>query len=132
MNLGINITIVPLDVTHKVLTNKKQIARFKTLNSRVADACVALMEYHERFDVEKYDSNGGPLHDPNVIACLLRPELYRGKYVNVEISTDAGLAHGMSVVDWWRVTDRKPNATFLTSVDSEGFFDLLYSKIALY
>ncbi|MEY7845469.1 nucleoside hydrolase [Klebsiella africana] len=132
LSLGIDITIIPLDVTHKVLTSKSKVARFRTLGSRVADACVTLMEFHERFDVEKYGSDGGPLHDPNVIAYLLRPELYQGKHVNVEINTDEGLTHGMSVVDWWRVTDRKPNATFLTSVDSEGFFELLHSKIALY
>ncbi|HGL4481276.1 MULTISPECIES: nucleoside hydrolase [Klebsiella] len=132
LSLGIDITIIPLDITHNVLTSKSKIAKFKTLGSCVAEACVTLMEYHERFDVEKYGSDGGPLHDPNVIACLLKPELYQGKLVNVEINTDEGLAHGMSVVDWWRVTDRKPNATYLTSVDSDGFFELLYSKIALY
>ena len=33
----------------------------------------------------KYASDGAPLHDPCVIAYLLRPALFSGRYINVEI-----------------------------------------------
>ena len=59
--------------------------------------------------MKKYESLGAPLHDPNVIAYLIKPELYSGKLVNVEIETASKLTLGMTVVDWWSVTNRKKN-----------------------
>jgi purine nucleosidase len=65
-----------------------------------------------------------------VIAYLLRPELFKGKFVNVEVETHSALAMGMTVMDWWNVTDREPNATVMHSIDANGFFELLYERLA--
>jgi purine nucleosidase len=35
----------------------------------------------------------------------------------------------MTVADWWRVTGREANATFIRDVDAKGFFDLLTQRI---
>ncbi|MGR3607343.1 MAG: nucleoside hydrolase, partial [Sulfitobacter sp.] len=34
------------------------------------------------------------------------------------------------VADWWGVTDRAPNATFMNGIDADGFFDLLTARLA--
>jgi purine nucleosidase len=36
----------------------------------------------------------------------------------------------MTVADWWGVTDRAPNATFMGDVDAQGFYDLLTGRLA--
>jgi purine nucleosidase len=36
---------------------------------------------------------------------------------------------GMSVVDWWGVSDRKKNAMVMREVDHEAFFALLVSRL---
>jgi purine nucleosidase len=59
----------------------------------------------------------------------LKPELFQGRHVNVAIECESELTMGMTVVDWWRVTDRPPNATVLRNVDAAGFFDLLAERI---
>jgi purine nucleosidase len=59
----------------------------------------------------------------------LRPELFSGRRINVEIETE-GLTTGMTVADWWGVTDRPPNAMFMGDVDADGFFALLTERIA--
>jgi purine nucleosidase len=130
MRSGIPITIIPLDVSHKALTTKPRIQRFRALGTRCGRAVAEMLEFFERHDVEKYGADGGPLHDPGVIAYLLRPDLYRGRQVNVAIETGSALTLGMSVVDWWRVTDRPPNAQFMNDVDADGFYDLLTERIA--
>jgi purine nucleosidase len=38
----------------------------------------------------------------------------------------------MTVADWWRVTERKPNALFLRDVDGDGFFALLCERLGRY
>jgi purine nucleosidase len=127
---GIPVTIIPLDVSHKALTTAPRIARFRALGTRCGRAVAEMLEFFERHDVEKYGADGGPLHDPGVIAYLLRPELYSGRKVNVAIETASPLTLGMTVADWWRVTDRPPNAQFMNDVDADGFYDLLTKRIA--
>jgi inosine-uridine nucleoside N-ribohydrolase len=127
---GVPVTILPLDVTHKALTTAKRVDRFRAMGTKSGDASVALLEFFERFDEEKYGSDGGPLHDPNVIAYLLKPELYGGRHCNVTVDATNELTLGMTVVDWWGVTDRPRNAFYIRDVDDEAFFDLLIERVA--
>jgi purine nucleosidase len=127
---GIPIVMIPLDLTHKVLTLKARVNRIRALGTRAAVALADMLDFFERFDVQKYGSDGGPLHDPNVIAYLIRPGLYAGRRCNVEIETGSELTLGMTVVDWWQVTNREHNALVLKDVDSDGFFDLLTERVA--
>ncbi|GLR50521.1 nucleoside hydrolase [Shinella yambaruensis] len=126
---GIPIVMMPLDVTHKVLTLKSRVASLREIGSRPAKALVEMLDFFERFDVEKYGSDGGPLHDPTVIAYLLKPELFSGRDCNVEIETTSPLTVGMTVVDWWQVTGRKHNARVMKDVDADGFFALLAERV---
>ena len=120
---------MPLDVTHKALTTPERLARFKGLGTPAGDAVAGMLEFYDRWDVEKYELPGAPLHDPTVIAYLLDPTLFEGKHVPVEIEIAPGPAHGMTLVDWWGVTDQSPNATVMNEVNSDGFFDLLVERI---
>jgi purine nucleosidase len=36
----------------------------------------------------------------------------------------------MTVMDWWKVTQRVPNATVMNRLDAEGFFQLLRERLA--
>ncbi|GMB81006.1 nucleoside hydrolase [Shinella zoogloeoides] len=127
---GIAIVMMPLDVTHKVLTLKSRVEKLRAIGNRPALALVQMLEFFERFDIEKYGSDGGPLHDPTVIAYLLKPELFGGRDCNVEVETASPLTAGMTVVDWWQVTDRRHNARVMKDVDADGFFALLTERIA--
>ena len=93
-------------------------------------ALVEMLVFFERFDEEKYGTDGGPLHDPTVIGYLLNPDLFQGREINVEIETGSDLTLGMTVADWWRVTDRPANALFIKDIDDEGFFTLLTERLA--
>jgi len=126
---GLEITVLPLDVTHKVLTTRARIDAFRALGTEVGRTVADWTDFFERFDMEKYGSEGAPLHDPCVIAFLLRPELFSGRHVNVEIETGSELTRGMTVADWWRVSGRAPNAFFMGDVDADGFFALLTDRI---
>ena len=88
MRSGVPITMVPLDLTHTMLSTQRpprplprarqQVRRrgrrharlLRTLRSRQSTAGTAR-----------------PLHDPCVIAFLLKPELFEGRHVNCTIET---------------------------------------------
>ena len=127
---GVPLVVMPLDVTHKALTSRDWVDQMRNLGTRVGAAVASWTDFFERFDTEKYGSLGAPLHDPTVIAWLIRPGLFSGREINVEIETQSELTLGMTVADWWRVTDRKPNALFIGDVDRDGFYALLSERLA--
>lgn len=126
---GADLTFMPLDVTHKVLTTEPRIAALRKIGW-IGEVVSSWTAYFERYDMEKYSSPGAPLHDPCVIAWLLKPELFSGRFINVEIETQSDLTRGMTVADWWGVTDREPNAMFIGDVDADGFYALLTERLA--
>ena len=126
---GLAITVMPLDVTHKALVTQPRNDAFRALGSAVGKATAEMTNFFERFDKEKYGSAGAPLHDPCVTAYLIKPELFKGRFINVMIETTSELTMGMTVADWWRVTDRKANATFIKDIDADGFFTLLTERL---
>jgi len=127
---GVPLVVMPLDVTHKALTTKPRIDAFRALKTPVGDMVAAWTDFFERFDMEKYGSEGAPLHDPCTIAYLIAPHLFAGRHINVEIETESPLTLGMTVADWWRVTDRPANAMFMKDIAAEGFFELLATRLA--
>lgn len=127
---GIPIVMMPLDVTHQLLCLKERVDRLDATGRPAAHAMAEMLRFYERFDVEKYGSDGGPLHDPSVIAYLLKPELFTGRQCNVEIEVDSELTLGETVVDWWHVTERNRNAMVMGKADADGFFDLLIERLA--
>ncbi|MGX9353853.1 nucleoside hydrolase [Roseobacteraceae bacterium S113] len=127
---GAPITVLPLDVTHKALVTKPRNDAFRALGTPVGQAVAEMTDFFERFDKEKYGSAGAPLHDPCVTAYLLDPDLFTGRHINVEIETGSALTLGMTVADWWRVSGRTPNATFIGDIDADGFFALLTERLA--
>jgi purine nucleosidase len=127
---GIALTVMPLDVTHKALTSAARVQAFRDMGTEPGRMVAEWTDFFERFDKEKYGSQGAPLHDPCVIAWLLQPGLFKGRKINVEIETQSALTLGMTVADWWGVTDRAPNALFIGDIDADGFFALLTKRIS--
>lgn len=129
---GVPITVLPLDATHKVLTTPQRLKAFRDLGSKVGLVVAELTGFYERFDLKKYGMEGAPLHDPCTIAYLVRPDLFSGRHINVEIETESELTRGMTVADWWGVTSRRPNANFIGDVEAEGVYSLITEKLAAY
>jgi purine nucleosidase len=126
---GVPITMLPLDVTHGVLTTPERMERIRGIGNRAGDAVGAMLRFSEKFDLEKYGAPGAPLHDPTVIAWLLAPSLFKGRTINVTVETGSELTRGMTVADYWRITDRPKNVHFIRSVDADGFYALLTERL---
>ena len=130
LDSGVPITMIPLDVTHHLLSTPERLAALRALGNRCGSAVADLLTAFERNRSGKFGALAMALHDPAVIGYLLRPELYDGRHVNVAIETQSPLTIGMTVVDWWDVTGKAPNVRFMNAVDAKGFYELLTEKLA--
>ncbi|MEF2071940.1 nucleoside hydrolase [Consotaella aegiceratis] len=129
---GIPIVMIPLDCTHQLLTSAERVARFAAIGNRVGSVVADWLRFEKRFEAAKYGTDGGPLHDPNTVAWLIRPDLYSGREVNVAVETGSERTMGMTVVDWWGVSGRAANALVLRDVDADGVYDLLTERFSRY
>ena len=130
LRAGVPVVMAPLDVTHKALVTPARNAALRALGTPVGRAVADLTGFFDRYNPARYGAEGGPLHDPCTIAWLLRPDLFTARAVNVTVETQSDLTLGMTVIDWWGVTGRAPNATVLHDMDTDGFFDLLTERLA--
>lgn len=126
----IPITMVPLDVTHQALSTRPRLDRLRALGNRCGPLVAAWLGEFEERRVGRFGERGLALHDPCVVAHLLRPDFFQGRAVNVAVETESPLTAGMSVVDWWGVSGRPANVRLLHAVDAVGLFNLMVEKLA--
>ena len=119
-----------LDVTHQVLATKERVARIRDLGNKAAIATANMLDFFNRHDTEKYDSLGSPLHDPCTVAFILQPDLFQGRVCNVSVETESKLTMGHTAVDYWHVTNKPRNVNWIHSVDADGYYELLTSRLS--
>ena len=131
LRCGAPITMLPLDATHGVRSTPERLARMDGLGNRCGRAAAEMMGFARGFSAAKYGWDGAALHDPNVSAYLLDPSIYDGRIVNVAVETAGPLTRGMTVADYWGITDRPRNARWIRSVRADAFYDLLATRLAV-
>ena len=127
---GVPITMMGLDVTHQVLVTKDRQRKIRANGGKTSNIVSDFMEFYCQFDIGRYGMDGGPLHDPCVIAYVLDETIFSTRNVNVVIEAEASLTLGESIADWWHATDRIPNCHVGESVKAERFFDLLIGRLS--
>ena len=74
---GAPITMLPLDVTHKILTSPERIAKLRNLGNQAGKTVADILDAYVQYDIKYYGLKGGPVHDATVVAYLLKPSLFR-------------------------------------------------------
>ncbi|MEO0852309.1 MAG: nucleoside hydrolase [Cyanobacteria bacterium J06648_11] len=129
MTAGLNLTLIPLDVTHTVMTTPDRLENIRAIATPVAEAAASLLEHYGTFDRQRYGTPGGFLHDPCTIAYLLAPELFRTAPAWIAVETAGELTTGKTVIDRYGVSDRTSNSILVTEIDAGGFYELLCERL---
>jgi purine nucleosidase len=124
---GVPIVMFGLNLTQRVLSTAARIAAIRALKSPLSAFVADILDAMSNRQIEHQGDN--PLHDPNVIMYLIRPDLYAGKDCFVEIITDPRTLAGQSVVDWRGKMGRAANAKVIDEVDADGFYRVLTERL---
>ena len=119
---GVDMTMVGLDVTHKVYFEERDLEPLKKI---VNDRSLFLLKII-RFISDAYENLTGwnrcVLHDPLAAGVCLYPDLIKSEFRFADVELTGELTRGMTVVDR---RDRKPfgeeNVKVALEVDSERF-----------
>ncbi|MGI9585929.1 MAG: nucleoside hydrolase, partial [Acidimicrobiia bacterium] len=82
---GIPVTVFPLDVTHRALMLPRHVERLEAEGNPASISSAGMVRFYEKYDVDKYDIPGAPLHDPCVIAYLVAPHLFGGESASIAV-----------------------------------------------
>lgn len=130
LRAGIPIVMLPLDVTHKLLATPERLQRFAAIGNRSGSVVAGMLAFSQGFDLKKYGWAGAPLHGPTVPAWFLAPEIFEGREANVSVETRGELTFGMTVVDYWNITEQNKNTLYITTCDADAYFTLIERLIA--
>ncbi len=128
---GVPVDLFPLDVTFQALLTKAHVEELRRVAGRVGETIAALLQIYDRNDPVRFGREGGPLHDPMLVASLIRPGLFSSRPAWVDVHADGEIA-GHAYADFSGKTGREPNAAVAARVDEAGYFDLVIARLAAY
>lgn len=127
---GAKVTMMSLDITHQAIATPDRLAAIRAIGDPIGTTVADLLSHYSLVDMQRYGFLGAPLHDPCVIAYLLKPELFQTRHLYVEVETTSESAIGRTIVDWWRSSANSPNVQVVSAIDAEGFYDLLINQLS--
>lgn len=122
LNSAVNITLVSLDVTHKINVTEEDIAPFKEHKNRLSEFVTGIIEHSIGFHREHRGAKGAHLHDPLAVAIALEPQL--GEYEALSLSVNCADKRGKA-----ELKEGLKNISFVRDVDVEGFLKLFLNRI---
>ncbi|WP_035987806.1 nucleoside hydrolase [Leptolyngbya sp. KIOST-1] len=129
IDAGLPLTMLGLDVTHQVLTTPDRLAALEHLGTPVGTAAAALLRPYGQIDCDRHNLVAPPLHDPCVIAYLLRPDLFTGRPMRLAVETEGTLCLGRTVANAFPSPTTPANATVVETADAEGLYALLTERL---
>ena len=103
---GWDISMIGLDVTHKVLMSDDQIAKFAQSSKVTAQHISKVLPLYVEFARKVMGKPGLYMHDPSAIAYLINPSLFTVEHYPVKVATQ-GISSGKTWV-WKRTMDFPP------------------------
>ena len=92
------ITMVGLDVTHKVLLGGDEAARMRAAGTPAAEFASGLLEYaYDR--CREFGLEAAPVHDATAVICVTHPHLFRQSSHPVAVELHGEHTRGMTVTD---------------------------------
>jgi len=130
---GLPITLVPLDVTEKVLLRPADIETLRgsmeePLGTFLADTTSNVLDYMEQVR----GMRAFALHDPLAVAVAIDPSLVETSLLYVDVAACGGITDGMTVADLRRIRDDvkyPPNLHVALKVDAARFLAFFQERL---
>jgi purine nucleosidase len=134
---GIPIVLLPLDVTHQAIATPTRLQQLVDRYSPARRVVLEMLGRYSLVEQARMGWAGPPLHDPGVIAYLLKPQLFEVVRGTIAIETGSALTLGRTVIDWVapdliaKVSSEREQwpIEVITAVDADGFYRLLSDRL---
>jgi purine nucleosidase len=128
LEAGLDITLVPLDVTEQVVLSRADLEGMPS-GGAVPDFIRAMTATTLAFHQEHEGFDGMFLHDPLAVGTAVDPFLLRTEPMPVAVERRGGLTAGMTVADLRRRRRAAPTASVGVGVESSRFLELFRRRV---
>lgn len=127
---GIDLTIIPLDVTYQCLFTKAHIARLDGAREDIRTFIDRSTAFYMEFHAEYQGIQGCAINDPLAAAILVKPDLvtFRDYYVDIELHGEFTTAKISA--DHFNASGKAPNAKVAMEVNVDLFMDFFIERVS--
>ena len=130
MESGLEIAMVPLEVTHTAIFNSQVQARVEAMGSNLARMVVELMTFFSATYKSEFGfMDGPPVHDACAVAYVIDPSLFEAPLWHVDVVTGEHLCAGQTVCDQWNSFKKPANCHVCTRMNVSGFWNMLLEAL---
>jgi inosine-uridine nucleoside N-ribohydrolase len=125
---GLPLTLVPLDVTERVVLTREFLDSVKPagrLHAFAKEITATSMAFHRM----RGELEGIVLHDPLAVGVVVDPSLTRREPMALAVETRGALTAGMAVVDLRHGRCSAPTAEVCVEVEAKRFLDLFTARV---
>lgn len=126
---GIDMTLVPLDVTYQCLLTTEHVSKMSsartTVQNFIKDSTRFYMEFHDVYQGIK----GCAINDPLAAAIIIDPKLVTLTDYFVEIELRSETSKAKTIADHYGALKKKANAHVAMQVNVERFMDLFIERM---
>eukprot|EP01080_Neovahlkampfia_damariscottae_P008394 gene8394-219_t len=127
MESGLNIVMVPIEVTHHVLVTKKILKRLQDMNSKFSNFVKELLLFFQDSYLKTFNFGDPPLHDPCAVAYVVNPDLFETQFMRVDVDTFP-TSYGRTNCDLYSFSKLPKNVTVALKIDVEKFWNLMFDS----
>ena len=126
---GIDLTIIPLDVTYQCLFTKAHVERLAGAREDIRSFIDRSTAFYMEFHAEYQGIQGCAINDPLAAAILVKPDLvtYRDYYVDIELHGEFTTAKISA--DHFNASGKPANAKVAMEVNVDAFMDFFIERV---
>ncbi|MFK7817176.1 MAG: nucleoside hydrolase [Planctomycetaceae bacterium] len=122
-------TLVPLDVSNRVVLTPKDVTSIKPVPSEATSVVESMLQYFLRTHRQHLGIEGIRLNAIAALASISGPDLFESRPMSVDVETTGELTRGMTVFDQRGVQSWQSNIDVLTGIDYLGIADYFIQVI---
>ncbi len=123
-------TIVPIDVSRRVMLELDVMDRLKKQSGRTAAFLAKILPGAFRLQRQWLGVEALYIHDVVAVVAAIRPELFTTEPMHGDVETCGELTLGATVFDRRRVSDNRPNMEVAIDLDVRGVKDFIAQTLA--
>jgi len=126
---GMPLTLVPLDVTYRVVFTPTDVDRLLQIDSPltrfIAESTRFYMEFHDEYQ----QINGCVINDPLALAISYMPDLVDTQELYVDVDISGGVSMGNTYADFYNMLGKEPNMQVALDVRPRQFLDYFLERM---
>lgn len=129
LHSGMPITLIPWDITRKVLLTQAHVKRLLQIDSPVSRFIEEATRYYIEFHEAYFGYAGCSINDPAALALVFFPNLAGTKLIHVDVEIASELTIAKTVADFLGVRGLEPNVRAVTEFDTARFLDMFVERM---